>query len=704
MNNHDNEEQKFLRFDYLPGDIIKINLPDTPFSVDADYSILDKLPRKAKELLKELNPSQFNAATSYKKYNCVIAGAGCGKTKTLVSRLTFLIAKHVDPYRINVLTFSRKAIKEIKARLVYLFGEGGNVIPAQTFHGWCLKILKRSPEMFRFKDCRIIDSDEQADLFSIVIAEEIKKRHYSNEAGFPLSGYDIASIYSFMRESNTTLINTMESFYPSHITTENIEFIKELIHMYEIRKRARNYSDFTDLVSIVANTVEKNEKVRKWLGAQYDYILIDEMQDIDFLQWKLVYSLSEYCNLFCVGDSAQAIFGFRGGDNKYMAEFKQNIPKSHILKLEANYRSTQEILNLSNWLLETSSFNYDKKLIALKGNGDLPQIHNFETIDQESAWIVSDLVNKKNLGIKFNDTCIIVRSSLTARPIEQILLVNDIPYRLLGGDGLLSSSHVSDVLSVLRILYNHADEIAWTKYLRLWVSESTALKIVPTVINASTLENSFDILQKSGMGDAKNILVSINQMKASIAEMINEIVHLLYGVLYKKYSFYKIKWKERVGDFQYVKKLAYRSSSIGGFLKHFVLDKDENDKIRNAKEDDKSGDAITIITVHSVKGLEYPICYVAGVNPFNYPSDYFTNRVENNFEEERRVLYVALTRAEKELIITRSRTIGFDGASLDLSEDEKIEYENSYLLNKLPSNLVVEINHDVKEKYQFNLN
>lgn len=700
-----NKESVLVLFTYRAGKSIA---SDNQKSFEkTDYSVIKNFPRKVKVLLSELNQSQLDATLCKARNICITAGAGTGKTKTLVARIAYLLAKGMKPQKIKVLAFTKKAANEIKNRLINIFGDAAKEFNIQTIHGWCFSILRKAPKLFRFGSRKVLSTLDVWDLFSIIIFEEKQRRSTDFIDNFHLTSFDVAQLYEYIKETNAPLVVALHKYYRSEIKDENIDFLCLIFKLYEIRKRAKNYIDFTDMIKIVVERIERLPNIAQWLGKQYSDILLDEMQDISRLQWRLLFCLSRYCRLFCVGDDAQAIYGFRGGNPQYMQHFTIDIKESVTQKLLLNYRSTQSVLDLSNWLLTESKINYSKKLISARAiNGDkiIPQIHTFENINDETKWIVNNIAKRKDSGCALIDIAVIVRTGKCARDIESRLLSEtNIPYKVIGGKGLMGEAHVEDVIAVLRIIYDSSDEIAWKKYISLFVvKESATLKILGRVMSVKGFENKINLLHKS-MKAAAEILLAINNMKVSLPLLIGEIVRSLYFYLSKKYANLRPAWEERKEDFRFVKLLANKHNTIRSFLESFVFNASDNE-VQNCGKGDAPKDFLTIITAHGAKGTEYKTCFVAFCNPLNYPSDYFVNSSkgdeynegnigESDIEEERRVLYVALTRAKDELIITRSKACGLYCKKEELEKTETL-YNNKYLLQNIPSNLFKQVIHN----------
>jgi ATP-dependent exoDNAse (exonuclease V) beta subunit len=360
--------------------------------------------------------------------------------------------------------------------------------------------------------------------------------------------------------------------------------------------------------------------------------------------------LKQYVSLFCVGDDAQSIYGFRGADFRNVHDFPKRVPGSITLKLQDNYRSTQEILDVSNWLLTESKLNYEKKLAAVRGHGRLPQLHTFQNEWEEGRWIADDLLERRRNGADWRQHMVLVRSAYDARIIESALLAKDIPYIFIGGTKLLESAHVRDALSALRVIANSRDEIGWMRFLLLWngVGEVTASRLVDRFLVEQTFDDCIQILANEGklLGAATTVLYAIKDHRFDVAKAVTYAVNGMEEVLSAKYR--NQDWDRRRKDFRLVERLADKHSSILAFIEEYTLDPVYVSKIDRVEFED----VVTVITIHSAKGTEREVCYVANVSPGAFPLKYAQGN-EDEIEEERRVLYVALTRAKDELIVTR---------------------------------------------------
>jgi DNA helicase-2/ATP-dependent DNA helicase PcrA len=519
----------------------------------------------------------------------------------------------------------------------------------------------------------IIDREDQVDLMRAV-------RGYGKSEGLPLAG-DITNIYSLARNTRSNLSDAIARFNDEYLPFK--EKIAPILRRYEDRKRQRRYLDYDDILDVVATQLRDDPQIRGVIATRYSHILVDEFQDTNNLQWTLLDNLKDHAKLFCVGDDAQSIYGFRGADFRTIHSFPSRVQGATVLKLEENYRSTQEILDLSNWLLEQSPLSYGKKLCAVRGAGKKPRLLNFVTEWDEAAWVLEDLLTRRAEGADWHHHMISVRAARDGRAIELHLIERKIPYIYIGGTALLQSAHIRDVLSVLRIVANTEDELAWVRYLRLWpgIGDVTANRIVEKILDRPNLQEILDTLaqdSKAG-GPCRDTINIVAAGAANPAEAIRASVRALEPVLAKHYA---TDWDRRRRDFVLVEKLAEKHSTILGFIEEYLLDPIHGSQVTAPTED-----AVTLITVHSAKGTEAKVCYVINVSPGVYPSSKSMDN-KDNIEEERRVLYVALTRAKDELIITR-RDYVTRAVNPSVLEEEQTA-ATAYFFNALPFDLVGE--------------
>lgn len=624
-------------------------------------------------LIDELNPQQKQAATTEAQHSLVLAGAGCGKTKTIVARAAFLIDQGVPANQIQILTFTRRAASEIVARVELALGEQAKGLRASTFHTFCMYLLRRIPKAFGLEQFSIIDRDDQLMMFRLISGRDDKKN--PNHLPKPK---ELCDLYSFARNTRQKLSIAMEKQMPEYFALK--DQIADIMKEYEARKRARSFLDYDDILAIVAKALAESDGLVDYVASICRHMLVDEMQDTNPLQWALLEPLKERVSLFCVGDDAQSIYGFRGADFENIHHFKERVPDAQIFKLEKNYRSTQEILDLSNWLLDESEIKYDKRLDAYRGEGVKPKMHIFPNEFDEAKWIAIDIKERHYLeGSKWSDHMVLVRSSFAARHIEAACIAANVPYRFIGGMKLLETAHVKDLLSVLRVVANPLDDIAWMRFLTLWngVGDVGASKLSQQILLDPEMQAISEKLEKFGKVPDQAILMmkQMSVLKDQVKECVSLAVQAISDQLAENY---KKDWNRRQGDFDLVKQLASKHTQLSEFLEEYVLDPVSISEIERQSD----SDVVTLITIHSAKGTEQKVCYVANVTPGQYPHA----RAQGNFdevEEERRVLYVALTRAQNELILTKQNLNHWARETVD-EQGRKVE---SYFLNDLTRNL-----------------
>ena len=622
-------------------------------------------------LIDELNPQQKQAATTTAQNCLVLAGAGCGKTKTIVARAAYLIEQGTAAEQIQILTFTRRAASEIVTRVEQHLGAKAKGLRASTFHTFCMYLLRRNPQAFGLGQFSIIDRDDQVLMFRLL-------RGKDKDNVLPKAA-QLCDIYSYARNTQCKLSEAIVEQWPDALAHKTQ--IAELMQAYEQRKRERNFLDYDDILAIVAVHLQHSEALVNWAARLCSVLLVDEMQDTNPLQWALLQPLVGKVQLFCVGDDAQSIYGFRGADFENIHHFKTRVADAEVLHLDLNYRSTQEILDLSNWLLNKSPIHYDKHLVADRGKGLKPQLHVLSNEFEEAHWIAQDLLKRQQAGAHWHEHMILVRSSFSARHLEGALINADIPYKFVGGVKLLETAHVKDMLSMLRVVSNPQDDIAWMRFLTLWngVGDVGASKLAHELIQLPQMEQRCERLEQHGRVELKALLImkQLDILQQEVEACIGLAVDALSEQLEDNYK--NKDWTRRFKDFDLVKQLAQKHRSLAEFLEEYVLEPISISEVERTADQD----LVTLITIHSAKGAEQNVCYVPHVSASQYPHA----RAQGDFdqvEEERRVLYVALTRARNELILTKQ---DFSNWAQD-QYDEQGRIIESYFLNDLPKTLV----------------
>ncbi len=631
----------------------------------------------------DLNDQQQRAATyrGEAKNVLVTAGAGCGKTRTITARAVNLIQSGTDASRILMMTFTNRAAREMKARLKSEIGPVSSQVHAGTFHSFCLKAMSNVPKSFGVSGLNIIDSDDQNSLMTIVRNRYISKNEKDLNKEFPRAA-ELIKYYSYSR-------NTCQDAkkYLSANTDLNEHFIdlcSKIFVEYQKAKMQRGYLDYDDLLEQFTIAMEAKPKLRAAITKLFDEVLVDEMQDTNPLQFRILKHFSgEGVRLFCVGDPAQSIYRFRGAEFEHVYKFEEIFSNSITIPLSLNYRSYQEILDFSNWLLGRSPLNYLNKLEAhRKCSGYLPLVVDFDRAQDEANWIADTILERREADIDYKDVMVLVRSGFDAKPIEAEFIHREIPYYFIGGTSLTKSAHVRDVLSLLRVVRNQQDDLAWMRFLKLWprIGEKTAERIINSFYDV-TDKKPIQLLSEA-IGASHNGVSAYEQTNSCQDKpkaCVSKAVEWISPILQERYD----RWNQRVQDLKLLITVAEKYKTISDFIDAFTLEPMTSSEIEKLE----NSDAVLLITVHSAKGTEAPICFVASAKQGSYPHSRSYGDISSE-EEERRVLYVALTRAKNELFVTRS----FEGNRGFSILNNPAEGE-IYFLEDVPDNLVDKVTH-----------
>ncbi|MBR0457609.1 MAG: ATP-dependent helicase [Victivallales bacterium] len=615
-----------------------------------------KTPSAAPRFSDKLNYEQEQAATYDGTAGSiqVLAGAGTGKTRTMVARALFLLReKKVPPERIVMVTFTRRAAREMEDRIAQEIPDVKNKLFIGTIHKFCLCILHRFRAFFPYKEIDILDPEDQLVLLRKLrsFLHDKQGRSLANSSGVLPSERSLTSILSYCHNCKMELKDYLVK--QQMFSAETFELLTQLFQNYQKYKDEHNLLDFDDILSVVATGLATNPELKRQVQNHYDHMLIDEMQDVSPVQWSIFQAIYPPIHLFCVGDDAQSIYSFRGADFNSVHHFCERLPNAITLKLTENYRSNQEILDVANEVLEDSDLQYDKRLVAHKGSASRkPKFYSFSSDEEEAAWIVRSLVEHLRNGVPYKEILVLLRFSAVARFLEINLRRLGIPYRLIGGPSFLQAAHVKDLISFLEALNNYQKELAW---IRVLVMQRGIGAVGAEKIYASMYKNTIRQVE------ANHVMASILRNKAP--EMASFIDHFVPSgdtpaMLQQIYDFYDTShlpeehyenWETRRKDLDVIMKIAEQHRSLLDFLESFKLDPDQE-----ARENRKETEAITLITVHSAKGTEADVVYIPHMEHGVFPS--YRSTSDDEIEEERRVLYVAITRARKELIFTQSRS------------------------------------------------
>ena len=598
----------------------------------------------------ELNPAQLEAVTSINGPVLVIAGAGSGKTRVIVYRVAFMLENGIDPEEILLLTFTRKAAGEMIGRIQQLLKDtNAQKVFGGTFHSFSNYILRKYSNLLNIPpDFTIIDEEDSADTIDLIRSElKIDKK----EKAFPRKNR-IRDIISSARNRNLTIRNVIENEF-SGLTdfTDQIELINQ---GYEKYKKLCRIFDYDDLMDVLRDSLRDNQDFRKSLQKKFRFIMADEYQDTNIIQKEILEYLAEYSkNILVVGDDSQSIYSFRGANYENILRFPQKYPDCKVIKIEENYRSNQKLLDFTNEIIQNAQIGYRKRLYSKITHDTLPFVRKFYDQQTEAEFIADKILEYREKGIALDQIAILVRAFWHARYIEAELNKRSIPYIAVGGLAFNERKHVKDVISYLRIIQNSYDAVAWHRILKYLpgVGLITARKIIENII----AENGLDIntFEKSKFAEGlKKLTGMINAAKNDqhgIPQKIELIKEYYSPILQSTEYDYQI----RLLDINVLIDLASRYNSLDKFLTDFALDPPSK-KFGNKTVpliDETEDKPLVVSTIHSAKGLEWHSVIIPHALDGLIPSIRSLNNIEE-IEEERRLFYVACSRARQDLIIT----------------------------------------------------
>lgn len=598
----------------------------------------------------ELNPAQLEAVTTIKGPVLVIAGAGSGKTRVIVHRVAFMLENDIPPQAILMLTFTRKAASEMTGRVQELLQEHNvEKIFGGTFHSFSNYVLRQNSNLLQIPgNFTIIDTEDSADTIDLIRSE---LKMIDKDKAFPKK-HRIQAIISSARNRNLTIREVIENEF-----TGLIDYIPqiELINKgYEKYKSISLLLDYDDLMEVLRDALKQNAIFRNKLQEQYQYIMVDEYQDTNVVQKEIVELLSEkHRNILVVGDDAQSIYSFRGANYENILRFPQKFPDCKVIKIEENYRSNQKILDFTNEIIRHARIGYKKQLFTNVFTGALPLVRKFYDQQGEAEFIVTKILEYREKGIALNRVAILVRAFWHARYIEVELNKRGIPYIAVGGIAFNERRHVKDVIAYLRILHNPFDAVSWHRILKYipGVGLVTARKIIDKILAEKKL--NIEAFEKTRFIEGLRSLVDMfNNASApniSITGQIELIKAYYTPILQATEHDYAV----RLLDIDVLIELAGRYDTLEKFLTDFALDPPSK-KFGNKTTpmiDESEDKPVTISTIHSAKGLEWYSVFIPHALDGLIPSVRAIKNVEE-LEEERRLFYVACSRAKEELIIT----------------------------------------------------
>ncbi|MBR3523747.1 MAG: UvrD-helicase domain-containing protein [Bacilli bacterium] len=652
-------------------------------------------------MLEELNECQLEAVKCGDGPTLVIAGAGSGKTRVLTTRIAYLIKeKKVDPKSILAITFTNKAAEEMKLRVCNMLGDIGNIIQISTFHSFGLKIIKENLAKFNLtKEFTILDSDD-----SLLIIKKIMK---DNDIDIKI--YNPKAIKSRISSAKNEMMSPhdLEKFNVTDMD-EKTCFVYE---KYEQKLHNNNSLDFDDLLLLPIQVLKSDKELLTKYQERFKYILIDEYQDTNEVQYKLSKLLSEkYKNIYVVGDESQSIYSFRGSNYRNILNFERDYKNARTILLEQNYRSTKNILSAANDIIKNNREKKDKNLWTLNDDGAKVVIKRANDEIDEANFVANEIKKYYKDGTKLKDIAILYRTNAQSRVMEEAMLKNNLPYKVVGSFYFYNRREIKDLISYLRLIYNNQDDVSLMRIInspKRGIGDKTISNLV---LKAN--DNNISMFEAIDSGKELVFKELINNLKQEAEKLsLTELVEMVLektGLKTELINEKTVEAEARLENLEEFKSITksyeekYGIISLGEFLEQISLVSDVAD-YKNIE------DAVTLMTVHAAKGLEFKYVFVIGMEEGIFPhNNSFSSNVD--LEEERRLCYVAVTRAKEKLYLIsakRRMLYGMDNMNPisrfinEINDDHKDILDSETIFNKvskLSKNVDTSIEYNVGEK------
>ena len=610
------------------------------------------------EILEGLNNKQYEAVTSTEGPCLVIAGAGSGKTKVLTHKIAYLIQeKGVKPWDILAITFTNKAANEMKERIANLVGESAKDIWMGTFHSICVRILRRFIDRIGFETSFIIfDTSDQKTLVKNCLKDlSIDDKMFNDRAVLS----EISNAKNEMLTPAEYQAKAMGDFRKEKIST--------VYELYQKRLKENNAIDFDDIINYTIKILQENEDVREYYCNKFRYILVDEYQDTNKSQFTLVTILaSAYKNITAVGDNDQGIYSFRGADISNILNFEKDFKGTKIIKLEQNYRCTGNILKAANAVIKNNEVKYKKALWTENEEGSLPKVYQAKNEYDEGTYIVEQIERlKREEYYKYSDFAILYRMNTQSRAIEDILRREAIPYKMVGGLKFYERKEIKDIISYLRLAQNPSDNLSLTRVInepKRGIGK-TSLEQVEQMANLHET-SMFEVIKDANLYGLNRVYLKsrefVDLIEDARAKKDTMSVSEFIQYMLKKSGYIKaledektIEAENRLENLEEFLTVAMEfekeeaENTLQDFLEGMTLSSD----IDNVEE---AEDSVTLMTLHSAKGLEFPVVFLVGMEEGIFPGFRSIGEPEA-IEEERRLCYVGVTRARENLFLTCSK-------------------------------------------------
>ncbi len=613
-------------------------------------------------LLDELNEKQYEAVVNTEGPCLVIAGAGSGKTKVLTHKIAYLIdEKNVKTWNILAITFTNKAANEMKERVEKLVGDIANDMWIGTFHAICVRILRKFIDRLGFEHSFVIfdTSDQKTMVKQIIKAQDLDDKIFSDKSVL----YEISNAKNEMLDPAAYAVRANGDFRK--------EKIADIYRIYQKKLKENNAIDFDDIINFAIQILMDNPDILEYYTEKFKYVLVDEYQDTNKAQFTLVTLLaSKYGNITVVGDNDQGIYSFRGADISNILNFEKDFPGTKIIKLEQNYRCTQNILNAANAVIKNNETKYEKKLWTKNEEGNLPKVYRGDDEYDEANYIVNQISHLKlSDHYNYSDFAVLYRMNSQSRSIEDILRREDIPYKIVGGLKFYERKEIKDIIAYLRLIQNTSDNLSLTRIInepKRGVGKAS-LDNIEAIADSNGI-SMYEVIKRADEFALSRVFSNTREFISSIEELRQEKDSMKVSELIKKTlqltgytaaleTENTVEAENRIENLDEFLTVAIEfeeesaENTLSEFLEGITLSSD-----LDGVEDTEN--SVTLMTLHSAKGLEFPVVFLVGMEEGIFPG-YKSIGEPKELEEERRLCYVGITRAKEQLYLTcaKQRTI-----------------------------------------------
>ncbi len=612
---------------------------------------------------KALNAEQLDVLMHGDGPCLVLAGAGSGKTRTVTYRVASLLERGVAPSEILLLTFTNKAAREMTDRITALLGKFPRGLVTGTFHAIGNRMLRQyAPQVGLAPNFTILDQEDSRDLFKL----SAKDLFVDGSAKRMPSAAVLADTVSFSRNTRRPIQEALDMKYPAW--EPFAAQIEDIARIYRDKKRQANAVDFDDLLELWLELLVAHPDVCERISRQFRYVLVDEYQDTNSLQGDIVDKMAAANrNLLVVGDDAQSIYAFRGATIDNILSFPERYPDAKTFRLTVNYRSTPEILRVANDVIANNTRQFPKELTAVKKPFVKPIVAPTATAEEEAGFIASMMGALEDKGVPHREMCVLFRATHHSQALEFELMRRGIPYDYRGGMKFFERGHIKDVVAFLKLIQNPRDQIAWMRILSMFagIGPATAGRIADRTTQLASLSLVATLPVEDLLTPKSRI--GWEEVRATLADLGKEtkpasaIRALLKGGYRDHLEEEHDNWRDRLEDLEQFAVFAEKAADIETFLTDISLKEDYASK-RDEKEHERD-ERVVLSTIHQAKGLEWDVVFVMHLTDQGFPHPR-AREEENGIEEERRLFYVAVTRARRQLLLSYPAMAGYDKLTL----------------------------------------